>query len=347
MDRVGLAGIFSVPHSHQELMMPNPLKGKSEVKRRDTGAKSTLVATPGSCVGRHDDQLLRFHTPCGTGLMTHPSVVFIPQEFSGYPYWMAGTPYDGVDDSIENPCIFASHDGTNWEIPPGATNPVAPTPPGKAHNSDAHLAFDGTALHLWYRRTNDGYDTILHAISSDGTQWSTFDYALRLPQHRERILSPTICRSSTRWFMYTVKFIRQGNHKIVQRREADDPSGPWGPPTSCDITLPDGRLPWHIDVCHVGSEYWMVIADSISNKGGDLFFATSKDGLSFDVAQEPLLSRHSAVGSGLYRSALVARPAIDKAGHESVIADAWYSVVDGRRWGVCRGEIILRRPLTI
>ena len=324
--------------------MPTSFKGQSEVESRNTAASDSFVAVPDRCVGTHDGQLLKFLTPCGTGLMTHPSVVFIPQGISGYSYWMAGTPYDGVDDSIENPCIYASHDGATWEIPAGATNPVAPKPPGRAHNSDAHLAFDGAALHLWYRRTNDGYDTILHATSSDGSQWSEFDHALRLPQHQERILSPTVCRSGTQWVMYTVKFVRHGNRKVVQRRESGNPCGPWGAPTNCDINLPDGRLPWHIDVCHAGSQFWMVIADSTSNEGGDLFFATSQDGLSFDVAREPLLSRHSSVGNGLYRSALVARPSIERGGSEIVIADAWYSVVDGRRWGVCRGEISLQTP---
>lgn len=325
--------------------MSTSLSGKMVVGSKDTATPNPLVETPKSCIGTHNNALLKFSTPCETGLMTHPSVVSIPQGFSGYRYWMVGTPYDGIDDSIENPCIYTSHDGTNWAIPPHATNPLAPTPQGDAHNSDPHLAFDGTALHLWYRRTNDGFDTILHATSSNGSQWSEFKHALRLPQQKERILSPTICRWGARWFMYSVKFIRPGNRKIVQRREAENPSGPWGAPIDCDVNLPDGRLPWHIDVCRTDSQFWMVIADSTSNEGGDLFFATSKEGLSFDAARAPLLSRHSSIGSGLYRSALVPRTSTERAESGIVIADAWYSIVNGRRWGVCRGEIILRSPV--
>lgn len=298
------------------------------------------IADPDRFDGAHSDSLLRFGTPCGTGLMTHPSVIESADEFGGFRYWLAGTPYDGHDDTIENPCVYASSDGTSWRVPPGASNPVAPPPPRPAYNSDAHLALDGDVLHLWYRRTDDGFDTILHSHSTDGRSWAAFDVAVRIPQHRERMLSPTVIRSGDTWYLYTVRFVREQDSKIVQRRESASPHGPWGLATDCTLDLPDGRLPWHLDIQRSGSEYWMIVTDSTSNRGGDLFFANSGDGLAFTAAQRPLLPRHSRLGSGLYRSSMVPLRPDDPRRAAGVCADVWYSIVDGRKWGVARGVLL-------
>src|SRR5699024_474863 len=181
------------------------MRGPSRIV--DGGALAAVPNTmtftdPNKIIGTHSETFLSFETPCGTGLMTHPSVVDSIDGFGGFRYWMTGTPYDGVDDSIENPCVYASVDGTTWQIPPGASNPVAPRPPRPAYNSDAHLILDDDVLHLWYRRTDDGFDTILHSHSIDGRTWAEFTSAARVPQNRERMLSPTILRSKETWLLY-------------------------------------------------------------------------------------------------------------------------------------------------
>ena len=319
------------------------MRGPSRIV--DGGALAAVPNTmtftdPNKIIGTHSETFLRFETPCGTGLMTHPSVVDSVDGFGGFRYWMTGTPYDGVDDSIENPCVYASVDGTTWQIPPGASNPVAPRPPRPAYNSDAHLILDDDVLHLWYRRTDDGFDTILHSHSIDGRTWAEFTSAARVPQNRERMLSPTILRSKETWLLYTVKFIRSRNLKVVQRRESKSPHGPWGQPTDCTVDLPDGRLPWHVDVQRVDSEFWMIVADSTSNRGGDLYFAVYRDGLDFSTSSSPMLPRHSRLGSGLYRSSMVSLQPDDPRRSAGVLADVWYSIVDGRRWGIARGTLL-------
>lgn len=291
-------------------------------------------------IGALATNLIEFETPCGTGTMTHPSVVHAPAGFADYEYWMAATPYDGEDNTIENPCVFASHDGNQWTVPDGAVNPLVPSPIGNAYNSDPDLVLHKDVLHLWYRRTDDGFDTILHSSSRDGRHWSEFDVALQIPQDLERILSPAVVSGGDdRWFMYTVRFVQEVNLKVVQRRDALSPEGPWSPPVDCAVQLPEGRLPWHIDIRRSGDKYWMIVADSTTNKGGDLFFLSSSDGITFDSAQNPLLSRQTGLGSGLYRSAFVPRLVSGDEDSSDVVADVWYAIVDGSKWGIARGII--------
>ncbi len=47
--------------------------------------------------------------------------------------------------------------------------------------------------------------------------------------------------------------------------------------------------PWHLDVQYVGGEYWMLFVDS-PVAGSNLRLATSRDGLSWDVQTEPVLT---------------------------------------------------------
>ena len=80
---------------------------------------------------------------------THPAVLDMEQElgagqvWNGYRYWMAITPYPGSVAATENPCIFASSDGTTWVVPSGVTNPVVPYPGGEnGLNADPDICME-------------------------------------------------------------------------------------------------------------------------------------------------------------------------------------------------------------
>ena len=242
-------------------------------------------------------EILSFETPCGTGLMTHPSVVKAPSQDGQDGFWLVGTPYDGLDNTIENPCVYFSRDGSKWDIPRGGKNPIVPSPEGAPYNSDPHLEWVNGIFHLWYRRTDDGYDTILHTESIDGVSWTDFDTAVQVPQAAERVLSPSIVKFRGKWRMYTVKFVRPTNQKVIQYRESLSLRGPWGPAIDCAAPMINGRLPWHIDVAECGNGLVMLICDSTSNKGGDLFVSTSTDGHRFRVALEPVISKVTPYGA--------------------------------------------------
>ena len=73
----------------------------------------------------------------------HPDVVYIPNGFGGYPFWMVFTPYPLMDDRFENPTIRASHDGLSWHQIAGVADPIVPGPTSsKMHNADPELVYN-------------------------------------------------------------------------------------------------------------------------------------------------------------------------------------------------------------
>jgi hypothetical protein len=58
----------------------------------------------------------------GNSNVIHPGIVFFPTNWHGYQWWMAFTGYPPA--SREKPCIVASTNGYDWEVPPGLTNPI-------------------------------------------------------------------------------------------------------------------------------------------------------------------------------------------------------------------------------
>lgn len=96
-----------------------------------------------------------------SGQAMHPSVIDFKIEFGldnwgGYRYWLAFTPYPNSEYLFENPGLLVSQDGIHWDVPPGIHNPVAPKPISFVldnYNSDPELVFDpdDNALLLYWR----------------------------------------------------------------------------------------------------------------------------------------------------------------------------------------------------
>ena len=45
----------------------------------------------------------------------HPSCLYFKEGWNGYKFWFVFTPYKGMNDAIENPCMYVSQDGENFE----------------------------------------------------------------------------------------------------------------------------------------------------------------------------------------------------------------------------------------
>ena len=58
----------------------------------------------------------------GSGEAVHPDILFFPNGWRGWEYWLVITPYPGDDTSKENPSILVSHDGITWREP--AASPI-------------------------------------------------------------------------------------------------------------------------------------------------------------------------------------------------------------------------------
>lgn len=102
---------------------------------------------------------------------THPSVAYMPGGWNGFPFWMAVTPTFGKiaqqtdTAAYENPHLYCSMDGINWQTPVGLTNPLDTPDPadtvingvnhGNSYWSDTDLKLDNKGfLNLYYRGNN-------------------------------------------------------------------------------------------------------------------------------------------------------------------------------------------------
>ena len=117
--------------------------------------------------------LLNIPTYDGTGKCVHPSVLFIPEKFNGYFYWMAFTPFAGSNANLENPCVVASNDGVTWVVPTGLTNPVF-SAPTVGYYADVLLLhkWDTNELYLYWCHFGDGASKGYYSKSSNGITWT-------------------------------------------------------------------------------------------------------------------------------------------------------------------------------
>ena len=58
-------------------------------------------------------------TAAATGFTHRYGTQAWTEEWNGFRYWMAMTPFHGGNEDLENPCILASHDGFAWQEPTG------------------------------------------------------------------------------------------------------------------------------------------------------------------------------------------------------------------------------------
>lgn len=187
-------------------------------------------------------------TPDETGSATHPSAWdFGPgNEWNGYRFWMANTPYYQQDIKVENPCVWGSHNGFDWEVPEGAPNPIYPAPEGDGlHYSDTDLFYDEDADELLLIWRGPG-DLIRMVSSSDGVTWPALADATTLipdgasPSGGGAFIAPSLVRApSGQWRMYANGGVNTGFSV------ANSPRGPWS-----GWTVIDGPHQWHSHVSH-------------------------------------------------------------------------------------------------
>lgn len=271
--------------------------------------------------------------------LVHPSVFHRAGGWNGFPYWMAVTPYAHSDAQYENPSLYCSLDGQVWRTPPGLVNPLAARPSlPRRYLSDPHLACgpDGV-LRLFYRAAGaDRGDTLTMIASADGRRWSAPRIILDVPLDEERQLSPAIFASAGGWVMYYVDSVAYPY--VIRRRSAARPEGPWSTPKAVTgIAPPPERMLWHLDAfpCEGGTALLVDCTEIYrTQSGGQLFLATSADGLAFVRAAQPVLSGSAGWDRSIYRSCCVALP-----GPEGTTWAIWYSAFGPDGWRLGRTDL--------
>lgn len=258
---------------------------------------------------------LSIPTPDATGQTTHPSVLDmaaeIGQVWNGYRYWMAHTPYANSAESLENPCIVASHDGLTWETPDGLTNPIDPWPGGAAYNSDPDLVWDPESermICLWrdYSGVAEAGNLVFcYSESTDGVTWTSQAdlFALTFPTSGA-IFSPAIMRvGAGDWRMWLVD--DNGPSGV---RTASTLTGTWSAATPLtfngtqDAGVTGGL--WHWDIIrHDGIFYGLVIANRSTNDAA-IYAITSQDGIAWSLNTTPALGGRADWDRQMYRPTL-------------------------------------------
>jgi hypothetical protein len=226
---------------------------------------------------------LTIPTPDATGELVHSSVLYFPNAWNGYYYWMAMTPFYNGDGTKENPCIVVSNNGITWVVPSGLTNPIAT--PDEDWFADSNLFYDTATSSLWYYWI-DPDRHLYRSTSSNGTTWSAKSVIATLPAD-EGLASPCILKIGSTYYMWSVGYILNPN--VMYRRQSTD-GVTWTDKTACTWSgsFPSGQEFWHMEIQYIPtiSQYWMLICTTDlgeTSHNTQLVMAHSTDGLAWTV----------------------------------------------------------------
>ena len=262
-------------------------------------------------------RMLSIPTHEGSGQVVHPSVLYFPQGWNGYEYWMAHTPYPFGAEKHEDPNIVASHDGDAWVVPVGLTNPLDdqtgnPSP----YNSDTHLMMgpNGEMICTWRMvdRPDGGRNRIFWRTSTDGVNWTPKVEIMARPNPGEAstLVSQSLHRVAGKWRLYGIDTTANPNRLVYFESSAAVPAtGSWGPLTVCPTPpVPAGRDWWHVDIQNHNGE-WVGIMNDVergtAGVDGDIFFMRSVDGVNWDVSPLSLIPKISSTHDSIYKTGFI------------------------------------------
>lgn len=247
----------------------------------------------------------------------HPSVLYFPEKWNGYEYWMAFTPFPNggltvngisINDKYENPCIIVSHDGINWMEPPGISNPLTPAP-SFGYNNDPDIVYARDSVFLYFNETDTINDVVRMKImkSADGVNWTPPQMIIsEFPFHE---VSPAVIFENNTYKMWYVN-IAANNSPSSELLYRTSPDGIiWSDTTIANISIPN-YVVWHVDIIKYGSTYRGLFSSyKVGTSSGktELFYGESSDGLNWTVNSTPILT--PAAGSwdaqNIYRSTFI------------------------------------------
>jgi hypothetical protein len=239
--------------------------------------------------------LLAIRTYDGSGQVVHPDIV--RAERPQGRYWLALTPYPFSDEHFENPSIYKSFDGLNWEEPAPGVNPIVPRPPFD-HNCDPDFVHeDGEFVLVYletqrrkYRPDSLNFQNLMVTRSPDGIQWAPPKTVIHWElDHEPLYLSPSLAKTEDGWRLYLV--------------DPDAPEIVWLP--SQDLTsfgerggvletgIP-GLRPWHVDVFAIEGGWIALVCargpNATPNFDVDLWLGASPDLDRWNFDPKPFLA---------------------------------------------------------
>jgi hypothetical protein len=253
------------------------------------------------------------HVVPATNQVTHPSILFFPEKWNGYRYWMAYTPYPGGNDDEEDPNLAVSNDGVTWVKAPGVTQPLDNASGTPMYNSDPDLVMGPDAtMYLFWRHYDDtavgAEEKAYVRTSTDGVNWAAKKLVWTFNQATLRPLSPSYLFESNKWIVYFVDNSAP-SAPIVKRAVSlgVDPTAGWNAPTTCTVSnVPSGKSPWHIEIARLGGQYVGLLActdTAGSGANGIIMLITSELGTNWIGGGESVIPMvQSGEHDQLYRA---------------------------------------------
>ncbi len=240
-------------------------------------------------------RVLKIETYDGSDQVVHPDVAQTPARWSQRRGHMVITPYPYGSATDENPSVFRADNGLTWRIPKTGMNPIA-RPRGGGYLSDPDEIYNPETHELWiYYREVSSRNEIYLMKSRDGMTWGAPEMVVSAPNHQ--LISPAVVRRSSRdWLMWSVNSGGagcSGTETTIELRTSTNGTE-WSAPRPAVMKIGEAS-PWHLDVAWIESrrEYWAVFNAKTPGTCTTpvLYFATSVDGLAWNVFPTPLLAR--------------------------------------------------------
>lgn len=264
---------------------------------------------------------LRIKTYDGGNQGLHPKVLYFRDGFAGWRYWLVFSPYKNQNEAIENPCIYVSQNGVNWDVPNGLTNPIDDIQNVSIeYNSDPHLVYNNMTneIECWWRWVGRGthptkpYTEIIYRrTSKDGINWSDKELSFEwnnTENSTRAVISPSIIFEDGIYKMWASHSLDvDGTIRPIGYWESTD-ANTWVKIRNIDL----GTVrPSHLDVVKWKDKYRMIVFD-VNQGGYPYYYLESIDG---NIWTNPV--KVLEVGNqGTWDSAALYRPSL-------CVVDGW------------------------
>lgn len=261
----------------------------------------------------------------GSGETVHPSIIDVGEEWGGYRYWMANTPYPESDPAFENPCVWASADGETWVVPDGLTNPIY-AKPASDFNADSEIFYDTEqdSMYVIWKEKSTG--NVLMLSSGDGVTWAGKRTVLDAEANEKECISPSLIKIGSKYYIYYFTFtdILINNPRIM-RVSSNSINGLYGNRELITAPTNDGFIFWHFDILYYDGYYWLSSLEaSGTGRGLDIYIMKSSDGINFSQTQPAFRAARKEVYDlairGFYKPSLVII-----ANQPTLYVTTWYS----------------------
>ena len=223
----------------------------------------------------------------GKNQPTHPSVIDMGEEWNGFRYWMAYSPYPNANGAEENPCVCVSNDVIHWVTPDGLYNPIAFNEETDCDElKDPHIVYnsDLDRLEVWYLGRldstikNGGTLMLFRKVSPDGIHWSEYEVIRTLDGY----LSPSIAYSGRKYQLWAIQASTNDSGGALVYSESIDGKD-WLPFVNCTFDgAPELQKVWHGAVSRDNLYRFVFVEDS--GKSKEILYTESADGTTW---QEP------------------------------------------------------------